>query len=192
MNDDEAIARLRRGDIGGLEGLVRRYQIPALRAAYLIVRDTALAEDIVQAAFIRAYERIGQFDSTRPFGPWFLRSVARDALKAAARWERQVPLDPQAPGDGDGAAWVPADPGPSLDDLVAGAETSAEIWAALGRLSQEGRNAIVLRYYLDLSEKEMAAQLDVPPGTVKSRLHTARQRLRALLPAWLGPKGELL
>lgn len=72
MEESRAIDRLRRGDVAGLEFLVRQYQIPALRAAYLITRDSALAQDVVQAAFLKAYERISQFDPNRPFGPWFL------------------------------------------------------------------------------------------------------------------------
>jgi RNA polymerase sigma-70 factor, ECF subfamily len=59
MEESQAIARLKRGDIGGLEVLVRKYQAQATRTAFLIVRDRALAEDIVQAAFVRAYERFG-------------------------------------------------------------------------------------------------------------------------------------
>ena len=90
MEEQKAIARLKRGDISGLEALVRKYQVQAVRAAYLIIRDRALAEDIVQAAFLRAYERIGQFDAGRPFGPWFLRSVVNDAVKAGC--------PPPAPG----------------------------------------------------------------------------------------------
>ena len=63
MEEQEAIARLKRGDVGGLEVLVRGHQVRAVRTVFLITRDRALAEDIVQAAFLRAYERIGQFDS---------------------------------------------------------------------------------------------------------------------------------
>jgi len=94
MEEHEVIARLKRGDIAGLETLVRKYQVQAVRIAYLITRDRALTEDIVQAAFLRAYERIGQFDAERPFGPWFLRSVVNDAVKAAARRERRSPRRP--------------------------------------------------------------------------------------------------
>ncbi len=181
LDDSEAIARLKRGDIGGLEWLVRQYQAPALRAAYLIGRDRATAEDVVQAAFLRVYRAIGGFDAARPFGPWFLRSVVNDALKAAARAERQVPLD--------GPDVLPPLPAPDapLDARLLAAETEAAIWAALGELSAEQRTAVVLRYYLDLSESEMAARLACPPGTVKSRLYHARRRLRELLPAWLAP-----
>lgn len=68
MGKDErrAIARLKQGDIGGLEELVKSHQTRAMRAAYLIVRDRALAEDVVQDAFVRAYEKIAHFDESRP------------------------------------------------------------------------------------------------------------------------------
>src|SRR4051794_10135971 len=74
-NEYEALARLRDGDIGGLEALVRLYQVRAVRAAYLVVRDRALAEDVAQGAFLRVYQRIAQLDPARPFAPWFFRIV---------------------------------------------------------------------------------------------------------------------
>lgn len=185
MEEREAIARLKRGDIKGLEALVRRYQVQAVRVAALITRDRALAEDVVQAAFLRVYERIGQFDSGRPFAPWFLRSVAHDAVKAAARREREVPLEVE--GDDEmPLAGLLADPAPGPVEMAEAAETRQAIRDALGRLPPAQRAAIVLRYYLDLSEAELAEELACPPGTVKWRLHTARQRLRALLRP-LGP-----
>src|SRR3954467_7626853 len=97
MDEREAIARLAGGDISGLELLVSRYQVQAVRAAYLVCRNSALAEDIVQEAFLRAYERIEQFDPDRPFHPWFLRMVVNDALKAASRAGKVVSLDADFP-----------------------------------------------------------------------------------------------
>ena len=84
MDERQAIEHLQRGDIRGLEALVRLHQVRAIRTAYLFTRERQLAQDIVQAAFLRAYERIGQLDPHRPFGPWFLTSVLHDAIKAAA------------------------------------------------------------------------------------------------------------
>jgi RNA polymerase sigma-70 factor (ECF subfamily) len=191
MEEREAIARLKRSDIGGLEALVRKYQVRAVRTAYLIIRDRALAEDIVQAAFLRAYERIGQFDAGRPFGPWFLRSVVNDAIKAAARRERQVSLEAGSEGEEASLADLLADPGPGPADLVEAAETREAVWAALGEIPPAQRAAIVLRYYLDLGEAEMADELACPPGTVKWRLHAARKRLRTLLcPLWPAASGS--
>jgi len=191
MEEQEAIARLKRGDIGGLETLVRQYQVRAVRTAYLITRDRALAEDIVQAAFVRAYERIGQFDAGRPFGPWFLRSVVNDAVKAAARRKRLVPLEAGYEGEETSLADLLADPGPGPADLAEAAGTRQAVWAALGKLPPAQRAAIVLRYYLGLSEAEMAGELACPPGTVKWRLHAARKRLRTLLcPLWPAASGS--
>jgi RNA polymerase sigma-70 factor (ECF subfamily) len=175
-----AVARLRAGDIGGLEWLVRHHQVRAVRTAYLVTRDLALAQDVVQSAFLRAYERIGQFDPRRPFGPWFLKVVLRDAIKAAGRRDRLVPLpgpdDPPLGGDG-----PLADPRAAPDVLWEQAETAEEIWAAMARLTPAARAAVVQRYFLGLSEAEMAAALARPPSTVKWRLYAARERLRALL-----------
>ncbi len=191
MEEQEAIARLKRCDIGGLEALVRQYQVRAVQTAYLITRDRALAEDIVQAAFLRAYERIGQFDAGRPFGPWFLRSVVNDAVKAAARRKRLVPLEASPEGEGASLADLLADPSPGPDDLMEAAETRQTVWTALGKLPPAQRAAIVQRYYLGLSEAEMAGELACPPGTVKWRLHAARKRLRTLLrPLWPAASGS--
>jgi len=175
MEEQEAIARLKRGGIGELEVLVRKYQVRAVRTAYLITRDCALAEDIVQAAFLRAYERIGQFDAGRPFGPWFLRSVANDAVKSVTRGKRQISLETSSLAD------LLADSNPGPAEVAEAADLRQTVWAALGKLPPAQRAAIVLRYYLDLSEAEMAEQLACPPGTVKWRLHVARKRLRRLL-----------
>ena len=79
---------MKQGNIDGLETIVKRYERKAIETSYLISHDAALAEDIVQAAFLRAFERIGQFDSQRSFGPWFLRSVINDTLRALERGSR--------------------------------------------------------------------------------------------------------
>lgn len=181
MDEWEAIARLQRGDISGLETLVRTYYVRAVRAAYLVAHDRDLAEDIVQSAFLRAYERIDQFDARRPFGPWFLRSVVNDAVKAASRQTRRVSLE-QMTGD-EASALIErlADPHAGPDTDVEQAETREAVRAALLALSPIQRALIVQRYYLGLSEAEMAISMDCPPGTIKSRLHAARERLRWLL-----------
>ena len=179
MHEDEAIARLKRGDIAGLETLVVLHQRAALHAAFLVCRDHALSEDLVQAAFVRVYERIAQFDERRAFGPWFLRSVVNDALKAATR-RPQVSLDTV-----EIEAALPAEQNPEA--LLLAAETREAVWAVVDRLSAGQRAAIVLRYYCDLSDGEVADLLGCPPGTVRRRLHDARHRLRGLLPAWLQP-----
>jgi RNA polymerase sigma-70 factor (ECF subfamily) len=179
MEDAEAVARLKRGDIGGLEVLVRRYHTQAVKAAYLVVRDWARAEDVVQSAFVTAYERISTFDSFRPFKPWFLRSVVYSALKAANA-TRDVSFEAH---EESGTGEVPS-PGPGVAEMLEAAETREEVLAALEKLSPGQRVTVVMKYYLDLSDAEVSERLAVPEGTVRRRLHDARKRLRKLLPTY--------
>lgn len=181
MDESFAIARLKEGDIDGLAALVRLHQTRALRAAYLVTRDRGLAEDVVQAAFLRAYQRIAQFDASRPFGPWFLRSVVNAAVQATSQRARVVPLEPADASEQGPTGATLRDGGPGPDLHWEAVETREELWAALGQLTPRQREAVVLRYYLNLDESEMARRLDCPPGTVKSRLNAARTRLRSLL-----------
>jgi RNA polymerase sigma-70 factor (ECF subfamily) len=178
MDDHAACVRVRRGDLGGLEPLVRRYQLRALRAAYLVARDRALAEEIVQEAFLRLPSSLRTFDDSRPFGPWFLRSVVNAALRAVERAERTVRLEPALL---DAAPRELVDPAPDPAAFAERTEARAALWAALGRLTTRERAAVVLHYFLELGVAESADRLGVPPGTVKRRLHDARRRLRALL-----------
>jgi RNA polymerase sigma-70 factor (ECF subfamily) len=187
MDEREAVARLQRGDPGGLEELVRQHQARALRAAWLITHDTGLAEDAVQIAFLRAYAHIGQFDAARPFAPWFGRIVVREAARLVTPAAQQSPFDltnPDHPFD------LPT-PDSSLDDRLEALETAQAIRAALAQLTPGDRAVLVGRYYLDLNATELAAQLHAPPGTIRWRLHAARQRLRSLLPAWLHPRSDI-
>ena len=176
MDDVQAIRRLKRGEIGALETLVLRYQQKAIRTAFLITHDETLAEDVVQETFVRIYHRIHHFDPSRPFEPYLLRSVVNAALNVAQKAGRHLSLEgdlEQAEGLLSQAASVESD--------VEYAQLKQRIIAALARLEPRQRAAVIQRYYLDMSEKEMAAALDAPPGTVKWLLNAARAKLRNLL-----------
>ena len=185
MTDQEAVVKLQARDIDGLEPLVRRYHTQAMQTAYLIVGDWALAEDVAQSAFVNAYERIVTFDNSRPFAPWFLRTVVNIALKVAAG-RRDLSLDAHIEESG----WegVPS-PEPGVVEVLEAAETREEILTALYKLSPGQRAAVVMKYYLGMSDLDVATRLDVPAGTIRRRLHDARQRLRKLLPANRPPEG---
>src|SRR5260370_38864952 len=88
MTDTEAMDALRRGDSEGMGALVARYQTRALRLAYQITRDRAMAEDIIADAFLVVFRHAGRQDSSRPFEPWFLRIVANRAISYARRRAR--------------------------------------------------------------------------------------------------------
>ncbi len=185
MDERRAIERLKRGDIGGLEALVRSHQTRAVRAAYLICRDRALAEDVVQAAFVRTYEKIARFDAERAFGPWFMKIVVNDAIKAASRRERMIQFQQ---GEEDPVSLL-VDPQSGPYELAEEAEERRRVWAALEKLPPAQRAVVVQRYYLGMSEAEMTESETSPPGTIKWRLHAARKRLSKLLGPELRAQG---
>lgn len=174
MDEREAIARLREDDISGLEILVRLYQNQATRIAQLITRDRGLAEDVVQSAFMRVYERIEQFDPERPFAPWFFRIVSNDSVRAAEQAARQVSPGPQVLDR-------IQDQSPGPDEILDTLDQFESVTDALRLLTPAQRSVIVLRYYAGLTDREVALQLESAPGTIRWRLHAARKRLRQLL-----------
>jgi RNA polymerase sigma-70 factor (ECF subfamily) len=181
MDEQQAIARLKRGDLAGLETLVNLYQVQALHSAYLILGERALAEDVVQSAFLRASEKIHQFDERRPFRAWFLRIVINAALKTANRQKRLISLEDDSPARQRALVDWLTDPQPQPDEIVEIQETRQAVWQALEQLSPDQRAAIIARYYLGLNDQEMSEQLQRPLTTVKWWLHSARARLRNLL-----------
>jgi RNA polymerase sigma-70 factor, ECF subfamily len=178
MDELGAIQRLKSGDIGGLEILVALYQLRAVHTAFLITRDAAQAEDAVQEAYLQIYRSIRHFDLNRPFAAWFMRSVVNAAVKTAQKSARRVPSGVAL----DEAWWegLPAEDQP-VEGQVESSEFQRQLWESMQNLSPRQRAAIVQRYYLDMSEKEIAEELEAAPGTVKWLLHTARKNLRTLL-----------
>ena len=181
MDDVQAIERLKRGDLGGLEILMQRYQVKAARAAFLITHDKFTAEDVVQDTFFRIHQRIEQFDGSRPFEPYLIRSVIHAALNAVRGSEKFIPLE-----DETGEVINLLDRAASVETQVESTQLQVEIINALSNLPPRQRAVIVQRYYLEMNEQEMALALDSAPGTVKWLLNGARERLRHLL----GQKGE--
>ncbi len=172
--DTAAIIGLKHSDLDALELLVRRYQVQAIRTAYVILHDRASAEDVVQSAFIRLPDRIKRFTLGRPFGPWFLRIVANDAIDVARRNRRLLPIESADLGPGDPLAAITLTP----ETLVERAQTSDELWSLLEQLSPESRAVVILRYYAGLKNVEIARELSISPGTVGWRLHNALRVLR--------------
>jgi RNA polymerase sigma-70 factor, ECF subfamily len=141
------------GSVSDLEALFRMHWPRAYRAAYLVAHDAAAAEDIAQESFLAAIRSLDRFDRRRPFGPWLHRIVVNRAID----WTRARKLR----GEVELSESVAAVPEPSEPD---------ETLSALARLSPEQRAVIVLRYVLELTPGEIAEALDLPRGTVNSRL----------------------
>ena len=178
MDEQQAIQRLKTGDSSGLEFLVLRHQVKAVRTAYLITRDPGLAEDVVQDAFLQVYRAIRGFDSSRPFEPWFMRSVVNASVKMMQKSARQVEVGDEA--DESILAELVSRV-ESVEEQVESIEIQNQIWDAMQKLSPRQRAVIVQRYFLEMSEKEMAEESGTAPGTVKWLLNAARERLRGLL-----------
>ena len=154
------VRRAQAGSPSAIEALYRAHWQRAYRAAYLVVHDAAGAEDIAQEAFLAAVRSLDRFDRRRPFGPWLHRIVVNRAIDwARARMlRREVELeDVHHRGDA--------------------ARESPELLRALAELPPEQRAVIVLRHLLEYTPREIADLLDLPRGTVNSRLRRGLDRL---------------
>jgi RNA polymerase sigma-70 factor (ECF subfamily) len=153
-----------RGSAAALEQLFRSHWPRAYRAALLVVGDAAAAEDIAQESFLAAVRALDRFDRRRPFGPWLHRIVVNRAIdwSRARTLRRELAVDAVAE-----PAAAEREPGGRADELA----------AALAELGAEHRAVIVFRYLLDYTPGEIAQLLDLPRGTVNSRLRRGLDRL---------------
>jgi RNA polymerase sigma-70 factor (ECF subfamily) len=152
------------GSVSDLEALFKAHWPRAYRAAYLVVHDAAAAEDIAQEAFLAAVRALDRFDRKRPFGPWLHRIVVNRAID----WARARAF--RAEVREDALAEASAEPAPPL-------RYAEGVVEGLAALSAEHRAVIVLRYLLEYTPGEIAALLDLPRGTVNSRLRRGLDRL---------------
>ncbi len=171
--DISLIQQALRQDALAWEQLIRRYQEPVFRLAYLLLGDATEADDVAQETFIRAYLHLGQFDASRPLRPWLLQitaNLARNRHRSLSRywealrrfWQSQLNED-------------------ETDDLTLAQQQAQTLWRAVRQLSREYQETVYLRYFLELSEAEVAETLQIAPGTVKSRLHRAIKQLRGVI-----------
>jgi RNA polymerase sigma-70 factor (ECF subfamily) len=171
--DDRALVdRFRRGDREAFAALVERYQGPIYNAAWWVVRRAEDAADVCQTAFLKAAERIDDYDPKFRFFSWLYRIAVNEALNLVRARGREAAFDeadePASESDG-----------PDLE-LDAG-RRARRLQEALMKLSASDRAVLTLRHFSECSYAEMAVILAVEEKTVKSRLFEARQRLRALL-----------
>jgi RNA polymerase sigma-70 factor (ECF subfamily) len=153
------------GSASDLEALFRAHWPSAWRAAFLVVHDAAAAEDIAQEAFLAAIRNLDRFDRRRPFRPWLHRIVVNRAIDWARARTLRAELE---------LADAPAP--------AASPDVGSDFVEALRRLSPEHRAVIVLRHLLGYTPGEIARLLDLPRGTVNSRLRRGLDQLRETLP----------
>jgi RNA polymerase sigma-70 factor, ECF subfamily len=151
------------GSVSDLEALFRAHWPLAHRAAYLVIHDAAAAEDVAQEAFLAAVRNLDRFDGRRRFGPWLHRIVVNRAIDWARARSLRAEAEPR-----DVAAPDPPEP-------------NEELLPALAALNPDHRAVIVLRYLLEYTPGEIADLLDLPRGTVNSRLRRGLDALKERL-----------
>jgi RNA polymerase sigma-70 factor (ECF subfamily) len=184
-SDEELLQRFVDGDEGAFETLVVRYEVRVRNFAFGFVRDPGLADDIAQDAFMRAYRAAAQYRGGGTVRGWLYRIVAnraRDELRLIRR-RRESAID-----DADPAGLVASEFG-QTERRVEGAQIRRHLARAVAMLREEYRAPLMLREVEGLSYDEIAATLEWPVGTVKTRIHRGRLELRALLTAIRGGDG---
>jgi RNA polymerase sigma-70 factor (ECF subfamily) len=188
IDDQTLIERCRSGDVAAFEPLVAKYRDRVWRLAFNVLRDREDAWDVTQEAFVRAWQALPSFRGQSAFYTWLFRivvNVASDRARQRAARGRAFGTE-RVPEEEWERAMV--DPGAAPDDEARRAEERDRIMRALAALPEHQRTIIMLSDLEGLSYREIAEVLDIPMGTVMSRLHNARKRLRNVL----GPMLTLL
>ena len=175
MSEIELIQRACQGDQAAWSRLLQIHQLAVYRLAYLWLADAAEAGDITQEVFVRTFRTLNRLDPSLPLRPWLLRVTTnlvhnrhrqfKRYLAALARWWQMEdePVEPP-PGEALESQWE-----------------AKTLWRATRRLRPSDQEIIYLRYFLELSIAETAQAASIAPGTVKSRLHRALDRLRVVI-----------
>lgn len=179
-DESALIERVRRGDAAAFDALARRYLRRAYAVAYRILGHREDAEDLVQEAFMAALDRIETFEAGRPFGPWFFRILTNRGLNARkARAIRRTDEVPDTAADRGGSPHADAER----------AEVRERLHAALDAMPERQRVVVQLIEVEGMTAAEVAAMLDIAPGTVRWYLHEARATLRTVLAPLHGDEG---
>jgi RNA polymerase sigma-70 factor (ECF subfamily) len=152
---------------------VRAHQGIAFRTAYLLAGNASDAEEAAQDGFVKAYRALGRFRAGSPFRPWLLQIVANEARNRRRSTGRRAALALRA-----AAEESSGDAAPSPEGVLLAGEDRERLLAAVNSLREEERLVIACRFFLELTEAETAAALDIRVGTVKSRTSRALEHLK--------------
>lgn len=165
-DDDDLVAAARRGDRAAAAGLFERHWTRAWRTAFSLTRSEPAADDVAQDAFEHAFANLGTFNGRSTFATWLHRIVVNRSLNLLRDERRRAPY-----------------PAASAEATPVGEPSDRDLLAALDALPEERRTVVVLRYWLGFAPSEIAELLDLPAGTVHSRLARALQDLRSHMEA---------
>jgi RNA polymerase sigma-70 factor (ECF subfamily) len=180
IDEGPIVAAARKGDRAAFGALVKAYQRRAYAAAYGIVGNRDDALDLAQESFVRAYRAMHRFDPAMPFYPWLHQIVRNTCLNHLKRKKRrgEQSLDEMMEQGYDAR-----EEDPSASEAMQQDDIKRQVAAAMTQLSMEHREILRLRHMMDLSYAEIASMLNIPIGTVMSRLHAARKALKKVIEA---------
>lgn len=186
--DEEVVERVRAGDTALYEIIMRRYNQRLYRVARAIVRDDAEAEDVMQDAYVRAYENLGQFAGRAPFGAWLTRIAVNAALHRARKRGRTESFDDSYFEVESGVTMLEVPPNP--EQVTTRAELRQLLEEAILDLPEQYRAVLMLRDIEELSTAEAADALSLTEENVKVRLHRGHAMLRAWLLGRVGANAK--
>lgn len=178
------IVRCQSGDPRAFEELFHLYRDDVYQFAYMVVRDASLAQDVVQEAFLKVFRSVGKFQFRSSFKSWLYRVAVNEAITILRRRKLKEDLQPTL-----GAATALLDSNPrgwQPEEFALKSEERDLLHWAVGQLDPIHRSVVVLKYFHEFSDPEIAAVVGCPPGTVKSRLHRARELLRHTITKQMG------
>jgi RNA polymerase sigma-70 factor, ECF subfamily len=182
--DPELVRRCLAGDEQAYRELIARYERQVYSLTYRMVRQREDAEDLTQETFVRMFKALDRYDPARPFPAWLFTIAARLGIDALRRRRvKLVPLFRSEPGESEERIIDVEDPGPGPEVLTQHAEEQAGADRLIGSLPEHYRVVVVLRHQQGLSYEEIAEALHLPLGTVKARIHRARELLKDRLEA---------
>ena len=191
--DSELVSRLRAGDEGAFAELAGKYQGAMLSIARGYVPSGAVAEEVVQEAWIGVLRGIGRFERRSSFRTWLFRILVNRAISAGVRERRSVPVDDMGPVvdascfDAGGTWQAPPEPwADQVDDKVIAAKMSARILSAIDELPLQQREVVTLRDVQGLSSGEVCAVLDISNANQRVLLHRGRSKLRQVIGSEFG------
>ena len=168
-DDEVLVRRCRQGDSAAFETIVGRYQRVLFTVAFRMLGDYDEAADATQNALVNAYRKLHTFDPERRFFSWIYRILINECLNQQRSKRPRAPITPELATVGSPA------------DLLEAAERRRRVQAAILALPVESRNVIILKHFTGLSYEEIGEALNIPAKTVKSRIHTAKERLAQML-----------
>jgi RNA polymerase sigma-70 factor (ECF subfamily) len=191
--DCELVRRMRAGDEVAFADLAGKYQGAMLSTARGYVPSGAVAEEVVQDAWVGVLRGIGRFECRSSFRTWLFRILVNRAISAGVRERRSIPMDDMGPVvdasrfDAAGNWQVPPEPwADQVDDKVIAAKIAARILAAIGELPLQQREVVTLRDVQGLSSEEVCAVLDISNGNQRVLLHRGRSKLREVIGSEFG------